>query len=90
GVATNNMFAVLLDPQVDFNASWRTHEVDAFIEYLHACPPQPGVDRVQYPGEYEAANRELNRDAISFAPAIWASLKQLGDELGVPAPAPRA
>ncbi len=86
GVATNNLFAVLFNPQVDFNTSWRTHEVDAFIEYLHACPPQPGVDRVQYPGEYEAANRARNATAITFAPAIWQSLQTLGDELGVAAP----
>ncbi|MEJ2896187.1 Ldh family oxidoreductase [Bordetella avium] len=87
GVATNNMFAVLLDPQVDFNASWRSHEVAAFIDYLHDCPPQPGVDGVQYPGEYEAANRARNGDAISFAPAIWHKLAELGQELGVSAPA---
>lgn len=85
GVATNNLFAVLFNPQVDFNTSWRIHEVDAFIEYLHACPPQPGVDRVQYPGEYEAANRARNATDITFAPAIWQSLQRLGDELGVSA-----
>ena len=45
GVATNNMFAILLNPQVDFNTDWRSLEVGAFIDYLHACPPQPGVDR---------------------------------------------
>lgn len=86
GVATNNMFAILLDPQVDFDADWRTQEVGAFIDYLQACPPQPGVDRVQYPGEYEAHNRELNRDALTFAPAIWDTMLKLGDTLGVAPP----
>ena len=84
GVATNNMFALLLDPQVDFNTDWRSMEVGAFIDYLHACPPQPGVDGVQYPGEYEARNRELNADSLEFAPPIWEGLKKLAADLGVP------
>lgn len=84
GVATNNMFALLLDPQVDFNTDWRSMEVGAFIDYLHACPPQPGVDGVQYPGEYEARNRELNADSLEFSPPIWEGLKKLAADLGVP------
>ena len=34
----------LLEPQGDFNTDWRSMEVGSFIDYLHACPPQPGVD----------------------------------------------
>ncbi|KOF53789.1 MULTISPECIES: Ldh family oxidoreductase [unclassified Achromobacter] len=84
GVVTNNLFAIVLDPQVDFNADWRTHEVAAFVDYLQACPPQPGVDRVQYPGEYEARNRELNADALDFDAPIYEGMKRLAAELGVP------
>lgn len=84
GAATNNMFALVLDPQVDFNADWRSSEVSAFIDYLHACPPQPGVDGVQYPGEYEARNRALNVDSLTFDASIWEGLRRLGAELGVP------
>lgn len=83
GVATNNMFAILLDPQVDFNADWRSHEVGAFIDYLKACPPQPGVDGVQYPGEYEANNRARNLTSLTFDPPIWAGLVKLAADLGV-------
>ncbi|AMG90482.1 Ldh family oxidoreductase [Bordetella parapertussis] len=90
GVATNNMFAILLDPQVDFNADWRTQEVGAFIDYLHACPPQPGVDRVQYPGEYEAMNRARHAEAIEFEGAIWDSLAKLAQDLGAADALPRA
>src|SRR5690606_41330965 len=68
---------------VGFQADWRIQEVGAFIDYLHACKPQPGVDAVQYPGEYEAANRALNKHQIEFAPAIWDSLAKLGGELNV-------
>lgn len=87
GAAMNNMFALLLDARVGFQADWRIQEVGAFIDYLHACKPQPGVDAVQYPGEYEAANRARNKHQIEFAPAIWDSLAKLGGELNVSLPA---
>ncbi|KAG1247415.1 hypothetical protein G6F68_014209 [Rhizopus microsporus] len=84
GVAPNNMFALLRDPQVDFNTDWRTMEVGAFIDYLHACKPQPGVESVQYPGEYEARNRAVNADSVEFDSRIWDGLKKLAADLGVP------
>ncbi len=87
GTATNNMFALLLNPQVDFNSDWRSMEVGAFIDYLHDCPTQPGVDGVQYPGEYEARNRALNADALTFDPKIWDGLHKLATDLGVSVPA---
>jgi len=83
GAATNNLFALILDPQVDFNTDWRSAEVSAFIEYLHDCPTQPGVDRVQYPGEYEAQNRERQGDVLRFDSRIWDSLVDLARDLGV-------
>lgn len=86
GAAMNNMFALLLDARVGFQADWRIQEVSAFIDYLQACKPQPGVDAVQYPGEYEANNRARNLHHIAFAPAIWAGLATLGADLDVPAP----
>jgi L-lactate dehydrogenase len=86
GVATNNMFAIVLNPQVDFSATWRSHEVEAFIEYLTSCPPQPGVDRVQYPGEYEAENRLRHHDHVELTAPIWASLEKMAGDLGVAVP----
>jgi len=83
GVATNNLFALLLDARNDFEIDWRTHEVDAFIDYLHACPPQPGVDRVQYPGEFEALNRQRNGATVTLDAATWDGLLQLAGELDV-------
>jgi len=85
GVATNNMFAILLNPQVDFNTDWRTQEVAAFIDYLHDCPPQPGVRQVEYPGEYEARNRQANADSLTFDDKIWAGMAALAADLGVDA-----
>ncbi|AKM32212.1 lactate dehydrogenase [Pandoraea faecigallinarum] len=86
GVATNNMFAIVLNPQVDFAATWRSHEVEAFIDYLTSCPPQPGFDRVQYPGEYEAENRKKHHDHIDLTTPIWESLLKMATDLGVATP----
>ena len=82
GVATNNMFAILLNPQVDFNTDWRSLEVGAFIDYLHAAAATRRGP-VQYPGEYEAANRALNADSLTFDARIWDGMKQLATDLGV-------
>ncbi|MEI2417792.1 Ldh family oxidoreductase [Orrella sp. JC864] len=84
--ATNNMFAIVLDPQALCGAAWGTHEVDAFLDYLQSCPPQPGVERVQYPGEFEAGNRARHATHVSYEPGIWAGLAGLGRELGVAMP----
>jgi L-lactate dehydrogenase len=88
GTAYNNLFALVLDPAQCMDTSWLTHEVDAFIDYLHACPPQPGVDKVQYPGEYEAMNRQRNSEFIDLGDKIGKSLEALAHELDVPVPAP--
>ena len=84
--AINNMFAILLDPQVDFNVDWRSQEVGAYIDYLHSCPPQLGVYGVQYPGEYEARNRATNGEFIEFDDSIWKTMADLADKLGVQQP----
>ena len=59
---------------------------DAYIDYLRACPPQPGFDAVRYPGEYEAAQRARHADAIELDTATAAALRQLADGAGVPFP----
>jgi len=86
GVATNNMFAVLLNPELDLGLNWQSAEVEAFIRYLHDTPPAPGFDRVQYPGEYEAANRALTATHLDINPAIWRNLETLAQSLQVAVP----
>jgi len=86
GMAVNNMFAVLIDPAMEFGLEWKSAEVEGFLYYLHDTPPAPGFDRVQYPGEYEAQNRERNATHLEVAPAIWRSLAGLAASLGVPVP----
>jgi len=53
---------------------------------LRDCPPAPGFDRVEVPGEREAALRlERLTTGIPIPPATLASLRALGVRLGVDA-----
>jgi L-lactate dehydrogenase len=87
GVATNNLFALVLNPEFDLGLNWEREEVDAFIRYLHETPTAPGVDQVQYPGEYEAANRAAASTHLDINPKIWSNLEALARDLGVNVPA---
>ncbi|MDL9998957.1 Ldh family oxidoreductase [Variovorax sp. J22P240] len=87
GMAVNNMFAVLIDPGLEFGQEWKSAEVEGFLNYLHETPTSPGFDRVQYPGEFEAQHRERNATHLEIAPAIWNSLSRLAESLAVPVPA---
>lgn len=86
GVATNNLFAVLVNPEFDLGLNWGRGEVEAFINYLHDTPPAPGFDAVQYPGEYEAANRAAAATHLEINPNIWRNLEGLARSLGVTVP----
>ncbi|WP_029047936.1 hypothetical protein [Cupriavidus sp. amp6] len=72
--------------RIDLGLSRESAEVEAFVKCLHDTPTAPGFDRVQYPGEFEAANREHAADAIDINPAIWRNLEQLAQAAGVPVP----
>jgi len=86
-VATNNLFGVLLNPEFDLGLNWERGEVEAFIKYLHDTPTAPGFDQVQYPGEYEAANRAAASTHLEINANIWRNLEALAKDLGVDAPA---
>lgn len=83
GVATNNLFALIVDPQMDFNQTWRSQEVEAFLNYLLSCPPQNPDAPVQYPGEYEAANRARHTVTIELPDSVKKPFGELAAELGV-------
>jgi LDH2 family malate/lactate/ureidoglycolate dehydrogenase len=59
---------------------------EACLQELRDCPPAPGFDRVEIPGEREAALRAQRlRDGIPVPPATLKSLCALGDRLQVDA-----
>ena len=59
-------------------------DMDALVGRLHACPPQPGVERVLVPGEPEhLASLRRGRDGIPLHPAVVAALRSLAAELEI-------
>jgi len=62
--------------RIDLGLSRESAEVEAFVKCLHDTPTAPGFDRVQYPGEFEAANREQRptpSTSIRRSGATWNS-----------------
>lgn len=56
------------------------------IAELRNCPPAPGFDRVEIPGERETELRAKHTAlGIPVAPLTLAALRELGERLGVPA-----
>jgi LDH2 family malate/lactate/ureidoglycolate dehydrogenase len=65
--------------------------MDGILGMLKTSPTAPGVARVLVPGELELAHEARNREVgIALTPAIARQLASLGDEIGVPFPAPLA
>ena len=57
---------------------------EACLSELRACPPAPGFDKVQVPGEMEALCRlERLRNGIPIPPNTLTALRALGLRLGV-------
>jgi uncharacterized oxidoreductase len=59
-------------------------EVTEFAEYLTSTPPQPGVERVYYPGEPEHIKTQAAlKDGIFVEDSTWEKLTALAVEFGV-------
>ena len=62
-------------------------DMDAYIDALHRVPQAPGVDRIRVAGEPEfEAEQERLRHGIPLHAGVAASLRALGDELGIAMP----
>lgn len=62
---------------------WFEDQVDAYVRYLRATPPAPGVERVMVPGEPEFLRAEAARDAVVLPEAVLADVRRLAAEAGV-------
>ncbi len=85
-LATNNLFALVIDPSRFADPGWLAGEAQAYIDYLLRCPPQPGAGAVQYPGQYEAAQRRRHAQTIELDAPTLAALSRLAAELGTAPP----
>jgi len=82
----NSMFSILVDPGRLGTAANLARELEGYVAYATASPPQPGVERVLTPGEPERAShgRRL-RDGIPVDAVTWAEIAAAGEKVGVAA-----
>lgn len=81
GPATTEMnwLMVVLDT-CRYRETTAIHSVaEEILEELRSCPPAPGFDRVQIPGERESEARErARRDGLSIPEPTWRQILQAG------------
>lgn len=69
------------------NASAYQNAAEVCLEELRTCPPAPGFDRVEVPGERERNLRsERLKTGIPMPPGVLAELKDSAIKLGVDSP----
>ena len=82
---TNNMLAILIDPDVFGMAQAFGVDMDRYTDWVKASPPAPGVDAVQLPGDPErrsAQDRQAN--GIFVDAGTRAQLVETATRAGVP------
>jgi hydroxycarboxylate dehydrogenase B len=80
----NSMFSVIVDPGRLGTAANLAREMEGFIAYATASPPQAGLERVKTPGEPE---REMKArrlvEGIPVDSVTWAEIVAAGAKVGV-------
>jgi uncharacterized oxidoreductase len=80
----NSMLSILVDPARLGTAANLAREMDGFVAYATASPPQPGVERVLTPGEPERATRERRlREGVPVDAVTWSEIVAAGAKVGV-------
>ncbi len=82
---TNNMMAILIDPDVFGTAEAFGIDVDKYSNWVKASPPAPGFDAVQFPGDPERRSaRDRKANGIFVDAGTLAQLKAAAQSAGVP------
>ncbi|MCL8206862.1 MAG: Ldh family oxidoreductase [Actinomycetia bacterium] len=78
-------FFLAVDVGAFVPVEWFEDQVDAYIRYLRATPPAPGVERVMVPGEPEFLRAEAARTTVVLPRAVLEDVRRLAAEAGVDA-----
>lgn len=82
---TNNMMAILIDPDVFGTAEAFGIDVDKYTDWVKASPPAPGVDAVQVPGDPERKSaQDRTANGIFVDAGTLAQLLEAARHAGVP------
>jgi LDH2 family malate/lactate/ureidoglycolate dehydrogenase len=80
-------FHLALDPERTVGRERFAAVLGGMLDELRASPVAPGFDEVLVPGDPETrARAERERSGVPIEPALWARLRELSAELGVPEP----
>ncbi len=82
----NSMFSILVDPNRLGTAANLAAEMEGFVAYATASPPQPGVGRVRTPGEPERETKARRLvDGIPVDSVTWGEIVGAGAKVGLAA-----
>jgi uncharacterized oxidoreductase len=82
----NSMFSILVDPNRLGTAANLAAEMEGFVAYATASPPQPGLERVRTPGEPERETKARRLvDGIAVDAVTWGEIVDAGAKVGVAA-----
>ena len=82
----NSMFSILVDPSKLGTAANLAAEMEGFVAYATASPPQPGVGRVRTPGEPERETKARRLvDGIPVDSVTWGEIVGAGAKVGLAA-----
>jgi uncharacterized oxidoreductase len=82
----NSMFSILVDPERLGTAANLAREMEGFVAYATASPPQPGLERVRTPGEPEREMRVLRLEkGVPVDAVTWSEIVGAGAKVGVDA-----
>jgi LDH2 family malate/lactate/ureidoglycolate dehydrogenase len=59
-----------------------TAVAEEILAELRSCPPAPGFDRVEIPGERERAHRASAQGHIAIPEPTWVQITELAQALG--------
>ena len=77
-------FHLAIDPERTVGRDRFAAVLGGLVDELRASRPGPGSDEVLAPGDPEARTRaRRERDGVPLVPTLWATLTELGEELGV-------
>jgi uncharacterized oxidoreductase len=80
----NSMFSILVDPKRLGTAENLARELEGYVAYATASPPQPGVERVLTPGEPERAMRARRlQEGVPVDAVTWSEIAAAGEKVGV-------
>lgn len=85
GNITNNMMAILIDPNVFGTAKAFGLDIDQYADWVKASPPAPGFEAVQLPGDPERrCAKDRSANGIPMDEGTLRELREAAQNAGVP------